>query len=382
MIPARWSRRGALLVTCPPGLAPYLGRELVESGFRVRREEATAVASDGTLADTLALNLRLRTAHRVLYRLEEGTCRNPDEMYALAGNVPWEDFLHEDGYFTVGGSIKTPSIRDTRFAALKLKDAIVDRIRARAGRRPDSGSDTSRAAVWLYWQGEQAGLYLDTTGEPLARRGYRKTPLRAPMQETLAAACIAASGWTGDVPFVNPMCGSGTLAIEAVGLALNRPAGGLRENFAFMHLKEFPAEHWTRLRSEATAAARPRVSVPIIASDISAHAVEAARDNAARAEAAEWIRFQAVPFAMTEIPPGPGVVMMNPEYGLRMGVPSELRETYRRIGEFLKTRCGGYRGYVFTGSRDLARCIGLKPARRIPFFSGDLECRLLEYELD
>lgn len=201
------------------------------------------------------------------------------------------------------------------------------------------------------------------------------------MQETLAAAVIMATGWKGHGHFINPMCGSGTLAIEAALAGLNRPPGLLRDNFGFMHLKEFKEAFWNDLRAQAKREAKKSLQCRIIATDIRREAVEAARKNAATAGVEHLIEFSSCDYSETSIPEGEGVVILNPEYGERMGKIKELESVYKGIGDFFKQRCKGFKGYLFTGNLDLAKKVGLKAKRRIPFFNGGIECRLLEYEL-
>ena len=201
------------------------------------------------------------------------------------------------------------------------------------------------------------------------------------MQETLAAAVILATGWTGQGNFINPMCGSGTLAIEAALMGRNRAPGIWRENFGFMHWKGFPRETWKKLHQEAIDREIPSSPSKIIATDIDPQAIRGAQRNARAAGVQRDIEFAVCDFAQTPIPPGDGVVVLNPEYGERMGNIQELESTYRRIGDFLKSKGVGYRGYIFTGNLKLAKKVGLRTRRRIPFFNGNIECRLLEYEL-
>jgi putative N6-adenine-specific DNA methylase len=273
-----------------------------------------------------------------------------------------------------------PGIRDVRYATLKCKDAIVDRLRHKTGRRPDSGPDRDRSVVHLFWNEERTTVYLDTSGEPLSRRGYRKIPMAAPMQETLAAAVVLATEWQGEGSFINPLCGSGTLAIEAALIGLQRAPGLLRGNFGFMHLRGFNEAVWRELRGDARKRSRKDLPGRIIATDINPDAVAAARQNAATAGVDHLIEFGVCDFAETTVPGG-GVVVMNPEYGERMGEVQRLESVYARIGDFLKQKCTGCRGYVFTGNPDLAKKLGLRTRRRIPFWNSGIECRLLEYEL-
>lgn len=368
-------------VTCPRGNAPFLREEMARLGFRVVSVGEGGVETEGSLPDTMRLNLLLRTAHRVLYRLRTVRARDADALYDRVTRIPWEDYLHADGYFTVHAHVDNPTIRDTRFACLKAKDAIVDRIRRVRGVRPDTGPSRDRASVFLHWKENTCGVYLDTTGEALSQRGYRKIPLDAPVRETTAAAAVLASGWDGAGAFVNPMCGSGTLAIEAAMIGLGRAPGLLRGNYAFMHLRGFSREAWEALRKGARAAARRDLEGRIVASDIRSAAVEAARKNARTAGVDHRIEFHVCPYAETPIPSGGGVVMLNPGYGARMGRVEELEAVYEGIGDFFKRVCSGYTGGVLTGNPVLGKRVGLRTRRRIPLFNGPIECRLLLYEL-
>jgi putative N6-adenine-specific DNA methylase len=264
---------------------------------------------------------------------------------------------------------------------VKCKDAVVDRIKEKRGRRPDTGPVRDKVVVHLYWKDNLGQVYLDTSGEPLSKRGYRMIPLKAPMQEPLAAAVVLATGWKGDGSFINPMCGSGTLAIEAALIGLGRAPGLLRNNYGFAHLRGFDESIWKTLRRKIRAEAKDRLNGRIIATDISRQAVEAAKKNAMTAGVERLIELGVCDYSETPVPDGGGVVVLNPEYGERMGEIEGLKGIYRGVGDFLKKKCKGYLGYVFTGNLDLAKKVGLRTKRRIPFYNGPIECRLLEYDL-
>lgn len=369
-----------IVITCPKGIPPVLAREVSGLGMAVLRETRSAVETEGTLSDAMRLNLCLRTGHRVLIFLKEFPASSPEELYDRVKEIPWEDFLDEEGYFTVTSTLSDAPVGDSRFANLKCKDAVADRMTLRRGRRPDSGSRRSGAVVHLRWTGGTGEIFLDTSGEPLSRRSYRRIPLAAPMQETLAAAVVLTTNWTGQDHLVNPMCGSGTLAIEAALIGMDRAPGLLRNRFAFMHLREFRKEVWASIRREASGR-KKKLTGRIIATDIDPSAVEAARKNAATAGVEHLLETGVCEFAETEIPPERGVVILNPGYGERLGDIPGLETVYAAIGDFFKNKCQGYRGYVFTGNTGLAKRIGLKTSRRIPFYNGPIECRLLEFEL-
>jgi 23S rRNA G2445 N2-methylase RlmL len=375
------SAQHTLLIACARGIPPFLKAELTELGFPIRTELESGIETEGTLADTMRLNLFLRTGNRVLLELARFKTFLPDILYQRLNALPWEEVLPANGYFTVTSFVQTAAIRDARFANVKCKDAIVDRIRNQCGQRPDSGNERAGAVVFLYWNQDDVKVYLDTSGESLSRRGYRKIPMKAPMQETLAAAVVMATGWNYEGAFVNPMCGSGTLAIEAALLAQGRPPGLLRSNYGFMHIKNFDAAVWQTCRTAARALPKRKMTGPIIASDISADAVAAARQNARTAGVEQLIEFHVCDFSETPVPPGGGVVLLNPEYGERLGSEPELEPLYHNIGDFFKKRCKGYTGYVFTGNLELGKRIGLRSSRRILFFNSQIECRLLGFQL-
>jgi 23S rRNA G2445 N2-methylase RlmL len=378
-----WMEKHKILITCPKGIPPWLAAEVRALGFPVLAEGEAAVETEGTLADTMPLNLHLRTGHRVLYHVADFTAENPEGLYRGLRGLPWEEILFERGehaYLSVTSTVETPSINDARYVNQKAKDAIVDRMQEKCGLRPDSGPDRGRAVVHVFWRGGRVALYLDTSGEPLSRRGYRKIPLAAPMQETLAAAVILATDWNGRRGFVNPMCGSGTLAIEAALFALGRAPGLLRSNYGFIHLRGFDPAAWRVVRAAAHGAQK-ETAARIIATDIDPRAVDAARQNALTAGVDQHIEFSVCPFTETPLPERSGVVVLNPPYGERTGEIPSLVGLYREIGDFFKKRCGGHRGYIFTGNAALGKQVGLRTKRRIPFFNGEIECRLLEYEL-
>lgn len=376
-----FQRKSRLLITCAPSLSEWLQREVEDLGYRVLHVRKTGVEIDGTLADSMRLNLQLRTAFAVLYLLEEFQCRDAEQLYCEAVTMPWERIIPADEYISIVSYVDNPTINNTMFPNLKLKDAIVDRMMEKERRRPDSGPERTNIVINLYWKDDRAWLYLNTSGNKLADRGYRRIPHKAPMQETLAAAAIMATGYSGDTPLIAPMCGSGTLAIEAALMAQNRAPGLLRSNFGFMHLKGFDDATWRAVRREALKQTRKRLPARIIATDIDPKAVEAAKKNAATAGVDHLIEFGVCDFADTPLPPAPFTVIMNPEYGLRLGELSKLEKVYERIGDFFKKKCQDATGYIFTGNLDLAKKIHLSPSRKYPFFNADIDCRLLKYDL-
>jgi putative N6-adenine-specific DNA methylase len=371
-----------IVITCNKRLAPYLEREVVALGFKPEEIFATGLRLMGTLIDCIRLNLNLRCASQVHYSLKSFKVNHPDELYRILLNFPWEEIMTAEGYSTITSHVEHPSINNSLFVNVKVKDAIVDRMRRQTGRRPDSGPALDRLVLHLYWKANHAEMFIDTSGETLAKHGYRKIPGKAPMLEALAAATVMATRWDLSSPFINPMCGSGTIAIEAALLATGRKPGLFRKNYSFMHIKGYDTAMYEKMLEEIHAQVKKIDGLEIIATDISDDAVQISKVNAGLAGVEDIIRFDVCDFASTDVPEEKGgVVYFNPEYGERLGDVQELESTYARIGDFLKQKCKGYTGYIFTGNLDLAKKIGLKASRRLEFYTAKLDCRLLEYEL-
>lgn len=370
-----------IVITCNKRLSPYLKQEVEALGFTPTRVFATGVEINGTVNDTIPLNLNLRCASQVLYQLKSFAAADPEQLYNELVKIEWEKLIDFAGYFSVTSNVNNEHIRTPLFANVKVKDAIADRIKAEKGIRPNSGPEVNKTVVHLYWQDDHADIFLDTSGETLAKHSYRKIPGKAPMLEALAASTIMATGWDRKSSFINPMCGSGTLAIEAALLATDKSPGLFRMNYGFMHIMGYDENVFFAERRNLKDKARKETGFKLIASDISADAVDIAQKNAKTAGVDHLIDFHVCDFADTPIPEEPGVIMFNPEYGERLGTHAKLEATYRRMGDFMKQECKGYRGYIFTGNPDLAKKIGLKASRRVEFYNGKLDCRLLEYEL-
>lgn len=376
-----FSTPSKIIVTCSKRIAPYLEQEVRELGFDPVRTFITGVELKGHVNDCITLNLNLRCASQVLYSLKEFPCNGPDDLYEALIRYPWENLLSPDDYFSVTSNATHFTVNNEMFVNVKVKDAIADRMRRETLKRPNSGPEQDKLVFHLYWKDNRAEIFLDTSGETLAKHGYRKIPGKAPMLESLAAATVMATKWDRKSPFINPMCGSGTVAIEAAMIATNRRPGLFRKNYSFMHVKGYNAALFEteleKLNQQITSAS----SLRIIATDISEDAIKISKVNASIAGVESLIEFHQCDFEQTPVPETGGIVYFNPEYGERLGEEKELEATYSRIGDFLKKKCQGYLGYIFTGNLDLAKKIGLKASRRIEFYTSKIDCRLLEYEL-
>ena len=389
-----------IIISCAKELSRWPEVEVRDLGYTPIEVTENTVVVRGDMRDVMKLNLKLRTAHRVLVPLLRADCRNIRDLYYLAKSIDWENLIEADGYFSVSSIVHNYTIRDTRIPSLYTKDAIADRMRERCQRRPDSGGENKGSAVFVYWERNEVIIYLDTSGEPLSKRGYRKIPGSAPMQETLAAACLMAMHWDKKSPFLSPMCGSGTPAIEAAMMALNKAPGALKGHFAFQSIKGYsriiPGETAPRIAPRQHIGASPEQiwkeivldakneevteGIPkIIATDISPEAVENAHTNAIAAGVAPYIEFKDCDFAETPIPQDKGCIFFNPEYGIRLGTVEELAPIYERIGTFMNEKCAGWTGGLITGNPDLARLVNLYYKTRVPFFNGPIDCRLFIY---
>jgi len=371
-----------IVITCSYRLAPYLQQEVEALGYRPTAVFKTGVHITGTMLDCIRLNLNLRCASQVLFSLQRFKAANAQDIYDTLLNFAWEDILDEQGYFSVTSNVQNATIDNSLYVNVRVKDAIADRFRNRTGQRPDSGPENDRVVVNLFWKDEDAEIFVDTSGQTLSKHGYRKIPGKAPMLESLAAATLLATRWDRHSPFINPMCGSGTLAIEAALLATNRVPGLYRFNYGFMHLKGYEAQWYEAEHKKLEQQITEVPGLTIVATDISEDAVNIAKINAGIAGVEELIDFTVCDFRETKVlADAGGAVFFNPEYGDRLGQIAALEDIYKSMGDFMKQQCKGYTGYIFTGNLELAKKIGLKPARRIEFYNGKIDCRLLEYEL-
>ena len=376
-------QRSVLRLGCGRDLSDVLKAEIESLGFSVRDADRAGVETVGSLRDGMRLMLQLRTAGSIAWLLKHFRCPSTKALARHVESYPWETVIPPDGYLTVTSYVRHPSVNNSMYPNLLVKDAIVDRIKRHEGRRPDSGPERRGVVVHVHWVGERCRVFLDLAGRRLADRGYRKRPHSAPVQETLAASILHIAGYDGAQPLVDPMCGSGTFAIEAALIAAGRPPGLLRHAFAIQSLRGFDDAELRSLRTELKKSAQPTSNPPppIIAGDVDPAAIEAARANAMTAGVDQLIGFRTGDFAEIPLPDRPGVIVMNPEYGLRLGEEEALVETYRRIGDFLKQRCPGWKAFILTGNLALGKQIGLRPSRRMPIYNADLECRLLVFDL-
>ncbi|MGI8893071.1 MAG: THUMP domain-containing class I SAM-dependent RNA methyltransferase [Bacteroidia bacterium] len=362
------------------GLEHILAEELKTVGAENIVPGVRSVTFSGDKKVMYKANLWCRTAIRILVPVKTFPCENENMLYAGVGSLPWSKFMTVDGTLAVDGVTIDSNIDHSYYAALKTKDAIVDQFRNKVGKRPDVDVANPDLRVNVHISKDVCTISLDSSGESLHKRGYRKHQGIAPLNEVLAAGLIMLSGWKGDTPFIDPMCGSGTLPVEAALIAANIAPGQFRFGFGFQTWKDYDEELWQSIKNEAEELEKDTVTHKIIASDISDRAIKMTSDNAKSAGVAKFINFQTTSFKDLDPPTEPGVVIINPPYGERIKV-EELGELYSEIGDTLKKKYPGYNGWILTSNRDAAKNIGLKPSKKIVVYNGALECRFLKFEL-
>jgi putative N6-adenine-specific DNA methylase len=367
--------------TCGRGIEPVLAGELEALGALDVEPGRGGVRFAGDRALLYQANLWLRTAVRVLQPVLEADVASPDDLYAAVRSLDWSQYLTPDHTLAVDCNVRDSHITHSKYAALRTKDAICDQFVERVGRRPSVDLDEPMVGLNLHIHRDHAVLSLDSSGESLHKRGYRPVQTRAPLNEALAAALVLLTGWPGDRPFADPLCGSGTLPIEAAWLALRRPPGLTRKRFGFQGWMDFDVGLWTSLRDAARRGVRRALPAPIVAGDVRGDAIAFATANARAAGIGHLLRFEKRDVRDFRPPPGPaGVLLCNPPYGERLGEEKSLGGLYRLLGEVFRERCPGWACWVFTGNRRLADAIGLEPAAQVPLYNGKIPCRLLKFE--
>ena len=363
------------------GFEDLAGRELeelgatgVETGYR-----GIYFAADPVVLYHINYNARL--VSRILAPLVSFRCRSRDDLYRVGRSVDWGAFFSLEDTFGIFANVSgNDQLRHSKFAALCLKDAVADDFRRRTGRRPDV--DPVTPAVWLnlFIEREKATISLDTSGGSLHRRGYRRETVEAPMQETLAAAMVSLSGWRGERPFYDPMCGSGTLLCEAMMKVCRIPSGFLKTDFGFRFLPDFKASLWDRVKGQADDQIEPLPEGLIAGSDNDRTAVKAARINCSMLPGGERIRILQQDYG--DIPELENrTILCNPPYGIRMKPEADLGLFFKGFGDFLKQRCTGSEAYVYFGNREMLKKIGLKSAWKKPMRNAGLDGRVAKYEL-
>lgn len=355
-----------------------LAGELRDFGASALEAVPGGVAFQGDKRACYRANLESRLATRVLARLARTRYRNEQDVYEAAYAVRWSDWFSERQSIRVDVNAVRSPLKSLEFATLRIKDAVCDRFRSDRGRRPDVDTRSPDIRVHAFLDRDSITLYVDTSGEPLHKRGYRRDAGEAPLKENLAAGILRLSGWDGVGPLLDPMCGSGTLAIEAAMMALGIPPGHAR-GFGFERLVGFDSRAWKEVRDAALERAAAPRTLPVYARDRYGDELKRARANLEAAGLSGCVELKQADVLETSAPAERGVLVANPPYGARLGEDKALAEFYPKLGDTLKKYYAGWRCYLFSGDTRLPKLIRLTASKRTPLYNGPIECRLYEY---
>ncbi|HWN30081.1 MAG TPA: THUMP domain-containing protein [Burkholderiales bacterium] len=365
---------------CPRGLEAMLAQELQELGAEVIITDSGGVHFSGDFKLCYSVNLQSRIASRVLWQVAHDRYRNEEDVYRVASAVKWETWF--DAALTI--RIKVEAIqcplKSLDFVTLRIKDAVCDRFRAHAGKRPSVDTRQPDVRIHAFLDAHNVTLYLDTSGEPLFKRGLHRQTGEAPLRENLAAGILRLIGWSPGTPLLDPMCGSGTFLLEAALISLNI-APGAQRHFAFEKLKNFDARSWKQLSDQSIKRQIPKVSLPIYGSDLYGNALSTVRANLSSAGLEGTVQLKQANILEISAPARQGILVTNPPYGERVGESEALAAFYPRLGDVLKNKFSGWNCYIFSGDMRLPKLIRLNASKRTPLYNGALECRLFEYKM-
>ena len=366
--------------TCPRGLEQLLAEELQQLEAENIHAVGGGVEFRGDFPLCYRANLESRIASRILWQVATDRYRSEDDIYRTTYALQWNDWFEPALTIRVNVTATRSPLRSLGFVTLKIKDAVCDKFRRLSGRRPSVDTRRPDVRIQGYLTDRGFTLYLDTTGDPLFKRGKRISAGEAPLRENLAAGVLRLAGWVPGTALLDPMCGSGTFLLEAAQIALDI-APGLGRRFAFEKLKNFAARRWRELLQQSAARQKPRGPLSIYGSDLSGEALQSARANLAAAGLKEVVSLKQANILEISAPAKEGIIVTNPPYGVRLGELQELAELYPKLGDVLKKKFSGWRAYILSADMRLPKLIRLAASKRTPLFNGPLECRLFEYKM-
>jgi putative N6-adenine-specific DNA methylase len=367
--------------TVARGLEALAAQELTELGAHQVTPGFCGVAFSGDQELLYRVNLWARLPFRILVKLTEFPCLDPTDLFAGLQRIDWQQHITPDLTMAVTATGKNDQLNHSHFTAIQVKRAITEQQKAKLGDRSDVDTEDPAVRINVHIEEDACTVSLDSSGNSLHRRGYRPAVGAAPLKESLAAALVKMSGWQPELTFLDPLCGSGTLPIEATMQALNIAPGIFREKFGFENWPSFDQELFDRLFKAAEAGEKSALLAPIIGSDHNSGVVQQAQSNAVKCGIDQHLQFLHRELADLEAPADCGVLMCNPPYGERLGRDSDLGEFYRLLGNILKHRFKGWTAFILSGNKELAKSIGLKSAQRMPVYNGTLPCQLMKYEM-
>ena len=368
-----------MLAKSPAGLEEILAGELRELGAKNIEMLNRAVAFEGDKKLLYAANYRCRTALRILVPISRFSIETEQDLYTEIKSIRWEDYLGNGNTIAINSTVTSSVFTHSHYVSLRAKDAIVDRFREKTSERPSVDIDNPDFRINVHIYKDEVSISFDSSGASLHKRGYHVSNAEAPLNEVLAAGMILLSGWDGQSNFIDPMCGSGTLLIEAAMIAMNIPAGEFREEYGFMRWKDFDDELWEEVQNDALEQQRT-FEHKIIGSDISEHNLRSAHANLKQAELTKNVTLKISPFQEMTPPEGGGVMITNPPYGERIQV-EDIVSLYQDLGDVLKQKYKGYKAWVISSDLMALKKIGLKPMKKYILFNGQLECRYAGFDL-
>ena len=365
----------------PRGLKEPLRQEFHELGFKKIKNVASGITFEGPWSECYRANIQSRLANRILKPLLEFVAYEPDELYRHVMRHDFTKYIQPTQTLRVEASITESKLRDQRFVALKVKDAIVDQFREKFGERPSVDKANADLSIHVYASKNQFYLYLDTSGDPLLQRGYRRQAGTAPIKESLAAGLLFLSGWDKKTPIVDPFCGSGTILIEAALMASNIAPGSLRQRFAFEGLSNFDNQAFGDIVESCADQELADVDVKFFGFDHDPEAIKSARANARRAGVEHLIEFKVREVAKLSPPVDKGIIITNPPYGVRLGDHKMLEWIFKDFSHALKEEFSGWDVWILSASQEQSASFGLKSNQKFQVFNGNLECRFLKYQI-
>lgn len=367
--------------TCPRGLETVLADELRGIGAAEVAATDGGVSFTGSLPVCYAANLESRVASRILWQVHTGAYRTEEDIYAAVRALPWHTWFSAQHSIRVGvAAIRSP-LKSLDFTTLRIKDGVCDAFRAHGGTRPSVDTRSPDVRIQAFLSAREFTLYVDTSGDALFKRGYRREAGTAPLRENLAAGILRLAGWNGaTTTLLDPMCGSGTFLCEAAMIALDR-APGLNRSFAFEKLAHHDARTWKTLREQAQARVKTATDLPIHGADRYGDVLKLARANVAALGIEGAVHLKQANVLELPPPAPTGILVANPPYGVRLAEQDELAAFYPKLGDALKQKYSGWTAYLFSADMRLPKLIGLKASRRTPLYNGALECRLFEYRM-
>ncbi len=366
--------------TTSRGLEPLLHQELASFGAKNIEIVNAGAKFDASLDLIMQLNLSSRIASRILLKLISGEYTNENDIYDLAYEINWPEWFNSDKSIKVATTAIRSNLNSLEFITLLVKDAICDHFVANNKLRPNVNKYNPDMRIYNFLTQTEAIIYLDTSGEALFKRGYRENKLEAPLKENLAAGILQLSNWTPEQPLYDPMCGSGTIAIEALLSGLNI-APGLNRGFAFEKLVNHDSKKWQHLKNAATDIINLKSKLQIYASDINYHAIKIAENNLQQLKLPAQIKFSVGDILQQKSPASHGIMITNPPYGVRLAETEQLAEFYPKLSTCLKQNYANWNCYFLSGDLSLPKLMRLKPSKKTPLFNGDLECRLFEFKM-